>query len=141
MLRALAITKIQKRSLLPKDIWKLKGIMSGGTDTNIYRDKIEYYWGFKPLEGYATTEFGNLAMQSWKFRGMTFFPDAAFFECIPIEEHRKNQEDPSQRPGRTAEQTVGSDDVQNQRDQIGDCEDHNDDGADRLHAMAFVSSL
>ncbi|MBN2045685.1 MAG: GH3 auxin-responsive promoter family protein [Anaerolineales bacterium] len=98
LLRALIITKIQNRNLLPKDIWKLKGIMSGGTDTNIYRDKIEYYWGFKPLEGYATTEFGNLAMQSWNFRGMTFFPDAAFFEFIPIEEHRRNKEEPNYIP-------------------------------------------
>jgi len=72
--------------------------MSGGTDTNIYRDKIEHYWGFKPLEGYAVTEFGNLAMQSWNFQGMTFFPDAAFFEFIPLEEHDKNIEDPDYIP-------------------------------------------
>jgi hypothetical protein len=98
MIRALTVTKIQNRNLLPKDIWKLKGIMSGGTDTNIYRDKIEYYWGFKPLEGYATTEFGNLAMQSWNFKGMTFFPDAAFFEFIPMEEFSRNLEDPDYIP-------------------------------------------
>ncbi len=98
LIRALVVTKIQGRSILPKDIWRLKGIMSGGTDTNIYRDKIEYYWGFKPLEGYACTEFGNLAMQSWNFKGMTFFPDAAFFEFIPMEEFAKNQEDPNYIP-------------------------------------------
>jgi hypothetical protein len=98
LLRALIVTKIQKRNLLPKDIWRLKGIMSGGTDTNIYRDKIEYYWGFKPLEGYAVTEFGNLAMQSWNFQGMTFFPDAAFFEFIPIEEHDKHNANPNYIP-------------------------------------------
>jgi hypothetical protein len=98
LLRAMLITKVQNRSLLPKDIWRLKGIMSGGTDTDIYRDKIEYYWGFKPLEGYATTEAGNLAMQSWNFKGMTFFPDAAFYEFIPIEEHVKNEQDPSYKP-------------------------------------------
>ena len=98
LLRALVITRLQGRSMLPKDIWRLKGIMSGGTDTNIYRDKIEHYWGFKPLEGYACTELGNLAMQSWNFQGMTFFPDAAFLEFIPLEEHTKNQEDPEYKP-------------------------------------------
>jgi len=98
LLRALIVTKVQGRNMLPKDIWRLKGIMSGGTDTDIYRDKIEYYWGFKPLEGYASTEAGNLAMQSWNFKGMTFFPDAAFFEFIPLEESLKSQEDPTYKP-------------------------------------------
>lgn len=98
LLRALLVSKIQKRSILPKDIWKLKGIMSGGTDTDIYRDKIEYYWGFKPLEGYACTEVGNMAMQSWNFRGMTFFPDCAFLEFIPMEEIEKEQKDPNHTP-------------------------------------------
>jgi len=98
LLRALIVTKVQNRNMLPKDLWQLKGIMSGGTDTDIYRDKIEYYWGFKPLEGYASTEAGNLAMQSWNFKGMTFFPDAAFFEFIPLDEYLKNQEDPTYNP-------------------------------------------
>ena len=98
LVRAMVTAKIKGRNMLPKDIWRLKGIMSGGTDTDIYRDKIEYYWGFKPLEGYATTEAGNLAMQSWNFKGMTFFPDAAFYEFIPLEEHEKNLQDPSYQP-------------------------------------------
>lgn len=98
LIRALIVSKTSNRGLLPKDIWRLKGIMSGGTDTDIYRDKIEYYWGFKPLEGFACTEAGNLAMQSWNFKGMTFFPDAAFYEFIPLEEHQKNAEDPTYPP-------------------------------------------
>jgi hypothetical protein len=98
LLRALFISKTNNRSLLPKDIWRLKGIMTGGTDTDIYKDKIEHYWGLKPLEGYACTEAGNLAMQSWNFKGMTFFPDIAFLEFIPLEEHLKNQEDPNYIP-------------------------------------------
>lgn len=95
LLKALTISKINNRSILPRDIWKLKGIMSGGTDTEIYKDKIEYYWGKKPLEGFACTEGGNLAMQSWNFKGMTFFPDNAFLEFIPIDEHNKHKDDPN----------------------------------------------
>jgi hypothetical protein len=98
LLRAMVITRFQNRNMLPKDIWRLKGIMSGGTDTDIYRDKIEYYLGFKHLEGYASTEAGNLAMQSWNFKGMTFFPDAAFTEFIPMQEYEKNQQDPTYKP-------------------------------------------
>jgi hypothetical protein len=98
LLKALIISKIQKRNVLPKDIWNLKGIMSGGTDTEIYKDRIEHYWGKKPLEGFACTEAGNMAMQAWNFKGMVFFPDNAFLEFIPFEEVRRNKEDPTFQP-------------------------------------------
>jgi phenylacetate-coenzyme A ligase PaaK-like adenylate-forming protein len=94
MLKALIISKLKNRPILPKDMWKLKGIMSGGTDTEIYKDKIEYYWGKKPLEGFACTEAGNMAMQSWNYKGMTFFPDNAFLEFIPLEETNKEKNNP-----------------------------------------------
>lgn len=90
--------KIQKRPLLPKDIWKLKGIMTGGMDTEIYRDRLEYYWGRKPLEGYACTEGGMIAMQAWNFKGMTLFPDCDFYEFIPFDEYMKNKADPAYLP-------------------------------------------
>jgi hypothetical protein len=98
LLKALVISKIQKRNILPKDIWHLKGIMSGGTDTEIYKDRIEYYWGKKPLEGFACTEAGNMAMQAWNFKGMVFFPDNAFLEFIPLEEVGRNRDDPAYQP-------------------------------------------
>ncbi len=98
LLKAVVIAKINRRNILPKDIWKLKGIMSGGADTGIYMDKIEYYWGRKPLEGFSCTEAGNLAMQSWNYKGMTFFPDSAFMEFIPLDEVNKNKGDSSYQP-------------------------------------------
>jgi hypothetical protein len=98
LIKALIKAKLNNRNILPKDIWSLKGIMSGGTDTGIYKDRIEYYWGKKPLEGYACTETGNLAMQAWNFKGMTFFPDNAFLEFIPIEEINKSKIDPTYHP-------------------------------------------
>lgn len=98
LLRAVVISKIKNRNILPKDIWHLKGIMSGGTDTEIYKDRIEYYWGKKPLEGFACTEAGNMAMQAWNFKGMVFFPDNAFLEFISMEEYQKNKHDPSHQP-------------------------------------------
>lgn len=98
LLKAYVKSKLENRNVLPKDIWNLKGIMTGGTDTEIYQDWIEYYWGKKPLEGYSCTEAGNLAMQAWNFKGMCFFPDNAFLEFIPLDEHNKNKEDPSYQP-------------------------------------------
>jgi len=98
MLRAVVISKFQKRNILPKDIWRLKGIMTGGTDTEIYKDRIEHYWGRKPLEGFACTESGNLAVQAWNYKGMVFLPDTAFLEFIPMEEYQKNKDNPSYQP-------------------------------------------
>jgi hypothetical protein len=97
LIRAVIKSKLRNQPLLPKDIWKLKGIMTGGTDTDVYRDRIEHYWGIKPLEGYACTEGGTMCMQSWNFKGMTFFPDSCFLEFIPLEdllEQEKNPEHP-----------------------------------------------
>jgi hypothetical protein len=98
LLNAVVISKIQKRNILPKDIWHLKGIITSGTDTEIYKERIEHYWGKKPLEGYACTEAGNLAMQSWNYKGMVFFPEICFLEFIPLEEYQKNKDDPSYFP-------------------------------------------
>ncbi len=98
LLKSFVKGKIRGESLLPKDIWKLKGIMTGGVDTAIYKKQIEYFWGRKPLEGYACTEGGSLCMQAWNYQGMTFIPDTCFLEFIPHDEHKKNKEDPSYQP-------------------------------------------
>ena len=95
LLRAVLITRIQQRSLLPKDIWKVKGIVAAGTDVAIFKDKIEHYWGKKPLEGYGCTEVGVIACQAWNFKGMSFVPDRHLLEFIPYEEHLKVKEDPT----------------------------------------------
>ncbi|HLO33385.1 MAG TPA: GH3 auxin-responsive promoter family protein [Anaerolineales bacterium] len=95
LIKAVIIAKLNKRNILPKDIWKLKGIMTGGADTLVYGNKIEYYWGKKPLQGFGCTEGGNLAMQGWNGKGMVFSPDIVFLEFIPLDEHLKNKADPS----------------------------------------------
>ena len=101
LIRGFIKAKPQKRNLLPKDIWKLKGVMTGGMDTDIYREKVHHYWGKPPLEGYACTEGGMQASQAWNYQGMTLFPDINFYEFIPFEEHLKNKEDPITFPKHT----------------------------------------
>ena len=98
LLKAVVISKIQKRNILPKDIWHIKGIITSGTDSEIYKDRIEHYWGRKPLEGYTCTEAGVMAMQGWNLKGMVFFPANAFLEFIPLGESEKNKTDPSYQP-------------------------------------------
>lgn len=98
LLKGFLCAKFNKRKLLPKDIWKLRGVLTGGTDTDIYRQKIKHYWGKEPLEGYACTEAGILAFQTWTFKGMTFMPYGNFLEFIPFEEHIKNKQDNQYKP-------------------------------------------
>jgi hypothetical protein len=84
--------------LLPKDLWDVKCIGVGGTDTSLFRDKISEYWGREPVESYASTESGLLAAQMWNCKGLTFFPDVCFLEFIPEEEYLRSREDPTYSP-------------------------------------------
>jgi phenylacetate-coenzyme A ligase PaaK-like adenylate-forming protein len=98
MVRGWLRAKLEGRAMLPKDLWRLKSIPSGGMDTSIYREKIEYYWGVAPFEQYGSTEEGAIATQAWNKKGMTFFPDAAFLEFLPEEEWAKIRLDPAYIP-------------------------------------------
>jgi hypothetical protein len=98
LLRAFARSKLENRNVLPKDIWSIKALPTGGADTSLYKDKIEYYWGAEPYEQYGCTEEGAIATQAWNKKYMTFFPDAAFYEFIPEEEWYKWRLDSSYRP-------------------------------------------
>jgi phenylacetate-coenzyme A ligase PaaK-like adenylate-forming protein len=86
LIRGLIRSKLERRPMLPKDLWTLKALPCGGTDTSIYRDKIAYYWGVIPYDLYGSTENGSIAAQAWNKKWMTFFPDAVFLEFIPEEE-------------------------------------------------------
>ncbi len=81
--RALLRSKLEKRSILPKDLWPLKTVIGWGIDTNIYRELVRKYWGMYPYELHACTEAGIVAVQSWNRRGLTFIPYSNFFEFIP----------------------------------------------------------
>jgi hypothetical protein len=81
--RGLARSKLARRPMLPKDIWSLKGILSSGLDSAVYREKIKELWGRYPLDIYAGTEGGVIATQTWDYDGMTFIPSLNFLEFIP----------------------------------------------------------
>ncbi len=98
MLRAYLISRREGRAMLPRDIWPVKGLACGGTDTRIYRDQIKHYWGKYPHESYGMTETGVITIQSWTKKDMTFYPYLAFLEFIPEEEWLKNREDPTYQP-------------------------------------------
>ncbi|OGO00941.1 MAG: hypothetical protein A2Y58_02225 [Chloroflexi bacterium RBG_13_51_52] len=93
--RALLKSRLAGRPILPKDIWSLKGIVSSGVDSAIYKEKIKELWGRSPLDIYSCTEGGVIATQTWDYEGMTFIPNLNFLEFIPEEETYKWQMDHS----------------------------------------------
>jgi hypothetical protein len=91
-------SRIAGRSMLPKDLWDIKGIVTSGLDSSVYKSKIKEYWGRYPLDVYANTEGGVIATQTWDYEGMTFIPNLNFLEFIPEQEHAKWQLDHNYQP-------------------------------------------
>ncbi len=98
ILKAMLKSKLLGRTLMPKDIWDIKGLVCGGTDASIYRDQIYRCWGVQPLDVYVSTETCFIAMQGWNKKGMTFIPYRNFFEFIPEEEWEKSRENQDYQP-------------------------------------------
>jgi hypothetical protein len=96
--KGVARSKLARRQMLPKDLWSVKGIMSSGLDSWVYRDRIKELWGRYPLDVYSATEGGFIATQTWDSDAMTFIPTLNFFEFIPEREHFKWQLDHSYQP-------------------------------------------
>jgi hypothetical protein len=96
--KGLVKSKLARRPMLPRDLWSVKGIISSGLDSWVYRDKIKELWGRYPLDTYASTEGGFIAVQTWDGDGMTFIPNLNFLEFIPEEEHFKWRLDHSYKP-------------------------------------------
>lgn len=79
-------SKLQGRRLLPKDLWNLKVIVSMGTDSLVYKDKIKEMWGRSPLDVYGNSETTVVATQTWDYGNKVFFPNLNFLEFIPESE-------------------------------------------------------
>jgi hypothetical protein len=98
LLTAWLNSKKNKKPIMPKDIWKLKGLICTGTDTASLKKIIEKYWGVKPLEIFGGTEPACIATETWSKNGLVLFPDVDFYEFIPRVEFEKNLVDPSYVP-------------------------------------------
>jgi protein-S-isoprenylcysteine O-methyltransferase Ste14 len=90
--------KLNRRQLLPRDLWKMKGLVTFGIDGEVFRDKIKEMWGCYPLDFHGCTEAPVIAMQAWDHTGMTFVPHLNFFEFIPEEDAIRSQEDTAFKP-------------------------------------------
>jgi hypothetical protein len=90
--------RLAGRPMLPRDLWKLKGVITYGIDGEVFRDKIKEMWGCYPLDFHGCTEAPIIAMQTWDHQGMSFIPHLNFFEFIPEAEAVKCWQDPSYQP-------------------------------------------
>jgi len=98
LLRAWLRSKVHGRALLPSDLWKVKGIVGWGADTAFYKEKVQAYWGRTPLESYAASETGHIAIQSWTKKTLTFLHDSVFLEFVPESEWVKSRDDAEYQP-------------------------------------------
>jgi hypothetical protein len=89
LLRGLVKSRMERRPMLPRDLWSVSGIMSGGADSTVLRERLRYLWGRYPLETYACAEGSLIASQTWDYGGLTFIPNLNFLEFIPEDEHLK----------------------------------------------------
>jgi len=96
--KGLVKSKLAHRPMLPKDLWSVKGIMCGGTDGAVFKEKVRELWGRYPLDTYSCTEGSLIATQTWDYDGMTFIPNLNFLEFIPEAEYSKWQLDHSYQP-------------------------------------------
>lgn len=93
LIKAFIKKYIKKQVILPKDLFDFKGILCGGTDSEAFKDKIEYYWGRRPLEIFGGTEIATVAIETWGRSGLTFFPDVNFLEFIPEKDSLRSMQD------------------------------------------------
>ena len=98
LFKGLIRSKLARRSMLPKDLWSIKVIVGGGTDSSIFGKTVEELWGKQLLETYGAIDGGIYATQTWDYEGMTFIPNLNFFEFIPEREWFKWQLDHSYQP-------------------------------------------
>ncbi len=98
LLAAMVKSRLANRKMSPKDIWSLKGLVSTGTDAQVYREKIKDMWGRYPLDIYGATECVIIAMQTWDYGDMTFVPYFNFLEFMPEKEYARWAADSNYRP-------------------------------------------
>ena len=84
--RAYLRSKLEKRGILPSDLWPVKALIGWGIDTGIYREQVRQAWGIYPYELHGCTEAGIMGLQSWSKKDLTLLPTSNFYEFIPEEE-------------------------------------------------------
>lgn len=98
LLRRQVSAWLQRRAVLPRDIWAPKAIIAGGMDAALFRTQIIEEWGCDPLELFGSTEGLFMGMQTWDRTTISLIPHFNFFEFIPGEELMIEEAQPGHEP-------------------------------------------
>ncbi len=98
LLRGMVKSKLRGGALRPRDLWHPRGIICGGMDTSVYRERIRAMWGEYPREGYGCSEFGFIANQHYAGAGMVPCVKTCYFEFLELDDYARWKEDRSCRP-------------------------------------------
>ena len=90
--------RLAGRRMYPRDVWNIRGAITGGTDNSLFRERIREYWGVYPTDVLASTEAGVIAAQAWDHQAMTLVPTLNFFEFVPEDELVREDADPAYEP-------------------------------------------
>jgi len=91
-------SRVRGSPLRPRDIWNVKGVLTGGMDTASFRERVRSLWGQYPREVYACAELGFLAHTHYAGGGLVMRHTAGYLEFIPLEDYRRWKDDRSVRP-------------------------------------------
>lgn len=98
LIRAKRRAARENREILPKDLFRLKGLFCAGTDNRCYKDELEQMWGIRPMELFAGTEPTMIGTETWNRKDLYFFPDACYYEFLPMSELQLLEANPAYRP-------------------------------------------
>jgi hypothetical protein len=96
--RAALRAKLGGHSIYPRDAWTLKGIVVGGMDSSLFRERIREYWGRYPLEIFVSSEALITGLQAWDTTTLTFTPHLNFLEFIAEDDLVREEANPSYTP-------------------------------------------
>lgn len=74
------------RPMYPRDLWSVGGLVTGGLDSGLFRERIRETWGRYPLDTLINTEAGVIGFQGWDLTTLTMVPYLNFFEFLPDDE-------------------------------------------------------
>ncbi|MBI4288764.1 MAG: GH3 auxin-responsive promoter family protein [Chloroflexi bacterium] len=85
--------------LLPRDLWKIKGVVGGGADSALFGQRIKRCWGADLFDIFPMTEYCScIGTPTWAKGHFTFQPNFGFLEFIPEPEVVINRRNPSVQP-------------------------------------------
>lgn len=96
--RAALRARAAGRSIAPRDVWAPRGVITGGMDSSLFRDRIRNGWGRYPTDLFGSTETGVTALHAWDKIALVLASTLNFFEFLSEDEGDAAARDHTYRP-------------------------------------------